>query len=109
MRNIFFDFDKTTLRPESFSELNRLKTLLENNTNMKIEISGHTDNKGSYAYNVNLSKNRAQAVVDYLISKGINPDRLTSRGASWNEPIDTNDTEAGRQNNRRVEFKVLKK
>ncbi|MCF6183976.1 MAG: OmpA family protein, partial [Bacteroidales bacterium] len=109
LRNIFFDFDKAILRSESFSELNRLKTLLDNNPNMEIEISGHTDNKGTHSYNVSLSKNRAQAVVDYLISKGIDPGRLTSRGASWDEPVDTNDTEAGRQNNRRVEFKVIRK
>ncbi len=109
LRNIFFDFDKAILRPESFSELNRLKVLLDNNPNMEIEISGHTDNRGTHSYNINLSKNRAQAVVDYLISKGIDPGRLTSRGASWDEPIDTNDTEAGRQNNRRVEFKLIRK
>ncbi len=109
LRNIFFDFDKATLRPESYSELNRLKKLLNENPTMKIEISGHTDNKGSYEYNVKLSKDRAQSVVSYLISKGISSSRLTSRGASWNEPVDTNSTDEGRQNNRRVEFKVIAK
>ncbi len=73
---------------------------------MKIEISGHTDNKGIYLYNTLLSKSRAKAVTDYLILKGINTDRLSYRGASWDEPIDTNNTESGRQNNRRVEFRV---
>ncbi|MCF6366231.1 MAG: OmpA family protein [Bacteroidales bacterium] len=109
LKNIFFDFDKSTLRKESFSELNRLKKLLDDNKTMKIEISGHTDNKGSHEYNENLSKARAKAVVNYLISKGINAARLTSRGASWDEPVDTNETEQGRQNNRRVEFKIIEK
>ena len=109
LRNIFFDFDKSTLRPSSFSELNRLKKLLEKNPSMAIEISGHTDNKGNHEYNQKLSEARAKAVVNYLISKGINASRLTYRGASWDEPIDTNVTEQGRQNNRRVEFKVLNK
>ncbi|NPA68688.1 MAG: OmpA family protein [Chlorobi bacterium] len=107
LKNIFFDFDKATLRPESYAELNRLKKLTDDNPNLKIEISGHTDNRGSFEYNLKLSENRAKAVVDYLIRKGVNPERLTARGASWNEPVDTNDTEAGRQNNRRVEFKII--
>ena len=109
LRNIFFDFDKATLRPASYPELNRLKNLLDENPTMKVEISGHTDNKGSYDYNLNLSEARAKAVVNYLISKGINPSRLSSRGASYNEPVDTNATEQGRQNNRRVEFKIISK
>lgn len=107
LRNIFFDTNKSKLRPESYTELNKLKNLLEKNPKMNIEISGHTDNQGSYAHNKALSKARAQAVVDYLIKNGIDKNRLKSRGASWDEPIDTNDTPKGRQKNRRVEFKVL--
>ncbi|NPA44981.1 MAG: OmpA family protein [Chlorobi bacterium] len=109
LRNIFFDFDKATLRKESYPELKTLINLLRKNPEIKIEISGHTDNKGSHEYNAKLSQARAKAVVDYLISKGINSERLTYRGASWDEPIDTNATEQGRQNNRRVEFKIIDK
>ncbi len=109
LRNIFFDTDKSVLRPESYSELNRLKKMLTENPTLKIEISGHTDTQGSYNHNIELSKSRAKAVVDYLISKGINANRLTSRGVSWDEPVSTNKTEVGRQLNRRVEFKITEK
>lgn len=109
LRNIFFDTDKSVLKTESFPELNRLQKLLTDNPSLKIEISGHTDNRGSYNHNMELSKARAKAVVDYLISKGIAGNRLSSRGASWNEPVSTNDSEEGRQQNRRVEFKIIEK
>ena len=109
LKNIFFDTDKSILRPESFAELDRLKKLLNKNPKISIEISGHTDSQGTYKHNVKLSASRAQAVVDYLISKGISKARLTSRGASWDEPISTNETKEGRQLNRRVEFKIVKK
>lgn len=107
LNNIFFDTDKSILRPESFAELDRLKKLLKDNKNIKIEISGHTDNQGSYKHNVKLSAARASSVVNYLISKGIDKNRLKSRGASWDEPISTNKTKEGRQKNRRVEFKII--
>ncbi len=107
LKNIFFDTNKSILRSESFSELTRLKQMLIINPLVKIEISGHTDNTGSYKHNQELSKNRAQAVVDYLVENGIDANRLSSRGASWDEPIATNDTDEGKQQNRRVEFKVV--
>ena len=106
LRNIFFDFAKSTLRPESNNELSRLLKLL-NEHNIRIEISGHTDNKGSKNYNLKLSKSRAKAVVDYLIEHGIDTGRLEFEGYGFDQPIDTNDTKAGRQNNRRVEFKII--
>jgi outer membrane protein OmpA-like peptidoglycan-associated protein len=107
LRNIFFDTGKSTLRPESYAELGILYQLLADNPKMRIEISGHTDNKGGAAYNQKLSESRAKAVVDYLISKGIQANRLEYKGYGFNQPIAPNDTEAGRQQNRRTEFKVI--
>ena len=106
LKNIFFDFDKATLRSTSVAELNRLMILLEAYPKMKIELGGHTDNKGSLKYNTDLSEARAKAVVDYLVEHGINQDRLTYKGYAYLQPIATNDTDEGRQENRRVEFKI---
>lgn len=107
LKNIFFDYAKATLRAESNAELDRLISVLTEYPSIKIEISGHTDNKGSLQLNMKLSESRAKAVVDYLISKGISASRLEYKGYAYLEPIATNDTEEGRQENRRVEFKVL--
>ncbi|MBL7893212.1 MAG: OmpA family protein [Bacteroidia bacterium] len=109
LNNIFFDFDKATLRPESTNELERLIKLLNDMPTLKIEISGHTDGKGSAGYNQVLSESRAKSVVDYLISHGIKSDRLTFKGYGLTQPIATNDTEEGRQLNRRTEFKIMSK
>lgn len=107
LRNIFFDYDKATLRPESKAELERVYDFLKQNPNIKIEISGHTDNIGSQEYNQRLSEHRARAVVEYLIHLGIDEIRLTYKGYGKLQPVATNDTEEGRQLNRRVEFKIL--
>lgn len=109
LKNIYFDFDKTTLQKQSFVELNKVVDFLKQNPSVEIEIAGHTDSKGSDDYNANLSQGRSQSVVDYLISQGIDSYRLTAHGYGESKPIDTNDTDAGRANNRRVEFTVLKK
>lgn len=109
LRNIFFDFDKATLRPESTNELERLIKLLNDLPTLKIEISSHTDSKGSDTYNMTLSQARSESVVNYLIGKGIAKDRLTAKGYGETKPMDTNDTDEGRQNNRRSEFKILSK
>ena len=108
LKNIYFDFDKTTLKKESFPELNKVVEFLKVNPNIEIEIAGHTDNKGSDEYNINLSQGRSQSVVDYIVSQGIDSWRLGARGYGEGKPIDTNDTDAGRAVNRRVEFTVLK-
>jgi OmpA-OmpF porin, OOP family len=108
LKNIYFDFDKTTLKKESYVELNKVVDFLKQNSHVEIEISGHTDNKGSDDYNANLSQGRSQAVVDYIISQGIESFRLTAHGYGESKPIESNDTDAGRANNRRVEFTVLK-
>ena len=109
LKNIFFDFDKATLRPESTNELQRLIALLTDVPTLKIEISGHTDAKGAADYNQKLSQNRAKAVVDYLVKAGIVSDRLTFVGYGKDQPIATNDTDEGRQLNRRTEFKITSK
>lgn len=106
INNIFFDTGKSTLRETSHADLNRLVSLLEKYPEMKIEISGHTDNVGSEASNQGLSQNRATAVADYLKSKNVGADRLQAKGYGEARPIATNDTEAGRQRNRRVEFTI---
>lgn len=107
LENIFFDHAKSTLRSESFPELDRLVELLNKFPSVRIEISGHTDNTGSLATNKRLSKARAEAVVNYLIKKGIGASRLEFEGYAYLQPISENNTKEGRQKNRRVEFKVL--
>ena len=109
LKNIYFDFDKTTLKNESFPELNKVVDFLKQNPSVEIEISGHTDNKGSDDYNETLSQGRSEAVVNYIISQGIDSFRLTAHGYGEAKPIDTNDSDEGRANNRRVEFTVMKK
>ena len=106
LKDIFFEFDKSTILQQSYFELRSLISLLETYPNMRIEIRGHTDGKGSDSYNQRLSENRAKAVTDYLISKGISEKRLQYKGYGKTMPIDTNDTEEGRANNRRVEFNI---
>jgi len=108
LNNVFFDFDKWDLRPESFIELNRVVKLLTENPSIEIEMSAHTDSRGSDEYNFKLSDNRARSVMEYIISKGIDPGRITSHGYGETKPVATNDTDEGRQLNRRVEFKILK-
>lgn len=109
LKNIFFDYDKATLRPESYAELNNLVRLMKENPSLEIEISGHTDNRGSSEYNKKLSHDRARAVVDYLVSQGIEASRMQYAGYGFDRPIAPNTSEANMQLNRRVEFKVLKK
>jgi OmpA-OmpF porin, OOP family len=108
LKNIYFDFDKTTLKSESFVELDKVVDFLKQNASVSIEIAGHTDSKGSDTYNENLSQGRSQSVVDYLVSQGIDASRLQAHGYGESKPIDSNDTDEGRANNRRVEFTVLK-
>lgn len=133
VENIFYDFDKASLRPESKSALDEIAVMLEDNPNVSIEMSAHTDRKGSDEYNINLSQRRAKSVVDYLLEKGINPSRLTSVGYGKSRPktvtkrinkeypqfeegieltpdfietLSEEDKEAADQINRRTEFQV---
>lgn len=108
LRNIYFDFNKASFKQQSYDELNKLENMLAQNPGMEIEISGHTDNIGSAAYNKKLSQQRANAVKDYLVNKGIDPRRITAVGYGEERPLASNDDEKeGRELNRRVEFKVL--
>lgn len=133
VENIFYDFDKATLRPESMTALDEIAVMLEDNPNVSIEMGAHTDRKGSEEYNMNLSERRAKSVVDYLVGKGISPERLTWVGYGKSRPktvtkriakeypqfaegvtltpeyVDTleeADREAADQINRRTEFQV---
>lgn len=105
--NVYFDFGKYTLRPESFKELDELFSYLKLKTDMKIEIAGHTDNVGKDADNLKLSKQRAEAIRLYLIKKGITSDRVTAKGYGATEPVAENTTDEGRQRNRRTEVRIL--
>jgi len=108
LNNVFFDFDKSNLRPESFVELDRVVKLLKDNPAIEIEMSAHTDSYGTDEYNFKLSDSRARSCMEYILSKGIAPNRITSKGYGESQPVATNDTDEGRQLNRRVEFKILK-
>jgi outer membrane protein OmpA-like peptidoglycan-associated protein/tetratricopeptide (TPR) repeat protein len=107
LKNIFFDLNKATLKKESTAELQNLLELLNESPKLKIEISGHTDNKGVAANNMTLSQKRAKSVVDYLVANGVAPTRLKSAGYGATKPLATNQTEEGRQMNRRTEFKII--
>jgi outer membrane protein OmpA-like peptidoglycan-associated protein len=109
LENIFFEFNKTDLLPESFSELNKIVQFMLEEDIKLIEISGHTDNEGSDAYNLKLSDGRAASVVQYLASQRIKSDRMLAVGYGESRPVDTNKTEKGRAQNRRVEFMLIKK
>ena len=135
IENIFYDFDKATLRPESATALDELIKMLEDNPNVTIELGAHTDMKGTDAYNLNLSERRAKSVVDYLIAGGIAADRLTPKGYGESQPktitkkmaqknpmfkegdvlteeyilaLPEDQQEIANQINRRTEFRVLK-
>ncbi|MFL5789776.1 MAG: OmpA family protein [Flavisolibacter sp.] len=109
LKNIFFDYNKYELKPESQVELDKLVQLMQDNLTMKILIEGHTDNIGSASDNLKLSENRAKAVMKYLISKNISANRLASKGLGASRPIADNQTESGRAQNRRTEIKVTAK
>lgn len=107
LNNIFFDFDKFTLKSESFPELNRIVDLMKEKTSMSVEIIGHADATGDGEYNMKLSEKRASAVARYLQQKGIEQKRLTVAYFGELKPIDSNETAEGRKKNRRVEFKIV--
>jgi outer membrane protein OmpA-like peptidoglycan-associated protein len=117
LMNIFYDYNKSSLRASSFNELDKVVELLNKNPKMKVELGAHSDSRGSDAYNLKLSQDRAQSCVDYLTSKGINKARLNAKGYGESKPIisetDINnlktdeEKEKAHQQNRRTEFKIL--
>lgn len=113
LENIYFDYNESYIRADAAKELDKLVTLLNDNTDLKIEMGSHTDSVASEAYNIELSQRRAESTVNYLIRNGIDPARLVAKGYGESKPIarntnpDGTDNPAGRQRNRRTEFKIL--
>lgn len=114
LKNIYFAYNMADINQESAKELDRLVQILEDNPDIEIEMGSHTDSVASNSYNLELSQRRAQATVDYLIRKGIDPKRLTAKGYGEEKPIarntnpDGTDNPVGRQKNRRTEFRILR-
>jgi outer membrane protein OmpA-like peptidoglycan-associated protein len=106
LKNIFFDVDKYDLKEKSITELHKIIRFLNENPQIHVEISGHTDNTGNQAYNQQLSEKRAKSVYSYIIESGLNSKRLSWKGYGQSRPITTNDSEEGRQQNRRIEFTI---
>ncbi|MBL7741543.1 MAG: OmpA family protein [Chitinophagaceae bacterium] len=107
IENVYYDFNKSKLKPESFPALDEVVRMLNTYPSMIVEIGAHTDNIGSDSYNQKLSEARAKSVVVYLIEKGIDESRLKAKGYGESTPIESNKTSDGRDKNRRTEFKVL--
>jgi len=104
---IFFDFDKADIKSEFHNFLNELIHIVEQHSDLRIRVIGHTDWDGTDAYNDKLSERRAQAIINYFIDKGLEADRLEFDFKGEKEPIDTNETSQGRQRNRRVDFEFI--
>ncbi|MEO5603383.1 MAG: OmpA family protein [Cyclobacteriaceae bacterium] len=108
LQNIFFEVDKFDLQEKSVTELQKILRFLRENPAIRVEISGHTDNSGTTLYNLQLSEKRAESVYNYLLSNGVEMKRLNPKGYGSSRPRADNDLEAGRQKNRRIEFKVIR-
>jgi outer membrane protein OmpA-like peptidoglycan-associated protein len=108
LENITFEFNSADLNSSSYAELDRVVKLMLDNPSIKVEISAHTDNTGSDAYNLRLSKRRAKSVLDYLLEQNIGIDRLISQGYGKTKPLVPNDSDENRALNRRVELKIVK-
>ncbi|MCE8002135.1 OmpA family protein [Billgrantia ethanolica] len=101
---VTFAFDSDEIRPGAYPTLDQVATTLRENPNLRVRIEGHTDSVGSPQYNVGLSERRANSVRDFLVSRGIAENRMTTRGFGEERPVATNDTDEGRAQNRRVEI-----
>ena len=106
--NLNFEFGKAEIKKDSFPYLDKLADTMLKSKNWTLEIQGHTDDKGTEDYNLKLSQNRADAVKNYLVSKGVVADTITANGFGETKPIVANDSDANREKNRRVEFKITK-
>ncbi|HEC42782.1 MAG TPA: tetratricopeptide repeat protein [Bacteroides sp.] len=109
LRNVFYRTDSFSLDPYSRVELDKVVGMMEKNPSLVIEIGGHTDNIGTDSHNITLSGRRAEEAMNYLASKGIASERITSKGYGMKEPVASNDTEEGKAKNRRTELKILAK
>jgi len=107
IEHIFFEANSSRLKESSFPALNELATFLLKHEGLVVEIAGHTNKRCSSSYCLKLSEERAHAVVQYLIMQGVAPDQLRHRGYGKEQPIDSNETEAGRKRNQRVEVRIL--
>lgn len=106
--NVLFETGKANLKNSSFKAIDELASAMNAKKTMEIEIAGHTDNVGNKETNLKLSQERAEAVRTYLIKKGIEASRITAKGYGDTKPVANNSTEAGRQQNRRTEVKIIK-
>ncbi|MCR9174004.1 MAG: OmpA family protein [bacterium] len=104
---IFFDFDKAEIREEHKDFLDRLIKVVKGHSDLRVQVTGHTDSEGSNGYNDDLSKRRAEAIIQYFVENGLSKDRLKFDFKGENDPADTNDTAEGRQRNRRVDFEFI--
>lgn len=107
LKDVFYDTGKSTLRPESFKELNTLAEFMNLKKSLVIEVAGHTDNVGGKEANQKLSENRSNSVRNYLIKKGISGDRLIAKGYGDSQPVADNTTDEGKQKNRRTEVRII--
>jgi outer membrane protein OmpA-like peptidoglycan-associated protein len=114
VENVYYNFNEASIQEASFASLDKLVQLLKDNPSLNIQLNAHTDSKGEEDYNLKLSEERANSVVNYLVKKGIDKKRLTSKGFGESTPIadnenaDGTDNPEGRQKNRRTEFQVIK-
>ena len=104
LENLQFDTGKSTIKSSSYAMLDKVAGVLNNVSNLEVEIQGHTDNRGSQRFNASLSQKRADAVLNYLVNRGVSANRLSAKGYGFSRPIDSNDTPEGRAINRRVEL-----
>ena len=108
LEKVQFEFGKAVIKPDSFDLLNQVAAVIVTNPDVgRVEVAGHTDNKGSDEFNQTLSEDRANSVREYLVAHGVAAERLISKGYGETRPLDTNKTEAGREVNRRVEFNLI--
>lgn len=106
--NLQFEVGKAIIKPQSFPSLDELAKVFVEQANWKLNIAGHTDNTGTEAFNNKLSKDRADSVKNYLVTKGVSADKITTEGFGSLKPIADNKTVEGRELNRRVEFTIIK-
>jgi outer membrane protein OmpA-like peptidoglycan-associated protein len=108
LKNIFFDVGKSELKTQSVAELEKILDLLKSNGHLKVQINGHTDNTGNVTMNKSLSLKRASSVVEYLVGKGVDSNRVSAKGFGSERPIVSNDDEeGGREINRRTEIEII--